>query len=157
MLLTLRGDPQWYYCTELLMTGDVSFHPDVRKDFPGGWAGDANNWFEEKNRTGKLDSAFRFSQALLNWRKTSPAIKSGKFVHYLPDSNVYSYFRIHKDQTIMVVVNGNDEQKQVNLKPFLGQTNSFTSAKDVLTGKIHNLKMEKWTLPARAIWIMELK
>jgi glycosidase len=157
MLLTLRGVPQWYYGTELLMTGDGSFHPDVRKDFPGGWPGDANNWFEEKNRTGKLDSAFRFSQALLNWRKTSPAIKSGKFVHYLPDSNVYSYFRTHKDQTIMVVVNGNDEQKQVNLKPFFAQTNAFNSAKDVLTGKIQNLKMEKWSLPARAIWIMELK
>jgi len=157
MLLTLRGVPQLYYGTELLMTGDGSFHPDVRKDFQGGWVGDVNNLFEEKNRTGKMDSAFRFCQSLLNWRKTSPAIKSGKFVHYLPENNVYTYFRTHKDQTIMVVVNGNEEEKEVNLKPFLSQISAFSMASEVVTGKNHELKSEKWTLPGKGIWIMELK
>ena len=35
-LLTTRGIPELYYGTELLMDGDYSIHPTVRRDVPGG-------------------------------------------------------------------------------------------------------------------------
>ena len=51
-LLTTRGIPQIYYGTEILMTGDKGEGDGtLRKDFPGGWAGDKTNAFTREGRT----------------------------------------------------------------------------------------------------------
>ncbi len=43
---TMRGTPQFYYGTEILMSnlGNNS-HGNIRSDFPGGWEGDPVNGF----------------------------------------------------------------------------------------------------------------
>jgi glycosidase len=155
LLLTLRGVPQWYYGTEILMTGDGASHPEVRKDFPGGWAGDSLDLFQEKNRKGKTEEGFKFCQNLLNWRKTSSAIKSGKFLHFLPEKQVYTYFRIHKDQTVMVLVNGDEKPVDVSLSRFKDQIQKFEKAREVISGNSINLKQEKISIPAKGIWILD--
>ena len=44
LLATIRGIPQIYYGSEIGMTGDKSKGDgDIRRDFPGGWEGDAKN------------------------------------------------------------------------------------------------------------------
>jgi glycosidase len=43
--LQREGSHELYYGTELLMDGDGGYHPNVRKDFPGGWPGDNANGF----------------------------------------------------------------------------------------------------------------
>src|SRR6185369_15467851 len=46
LLLTLRGIPELYYGTEILMKNMRSpSDAEVRRDFPGGWPGDSSNKF----------------------------------------------------------------------------------------------------------------
>ena len=47
--LSVRGIPQLYYGEEIAMEGKED--PDNRRDFPGGFPGDAHNKFEQSERT----------------------------------------------------------------------------------------------------------
>ena len=40
----------------------------------------------------------------------SPAIHECALVHFVPKDCVYVYFRLHKDQNLMVIMNQNDEE-----------------------------------------------
>ena len=53
-LLTMRGIPQLYYGTEILMenTGHHKVDGLIRADFPGGWPGDTVNAFTGKGLRG---------------------------------------------------------------------------------------------------------
>ena len=51
------------------MDGDGGYHPNVRKDFPGGWAGDKANGFVQEGRSPEQNEVFNFLKKLLNWRK----------------------------------------------------------------------------------------
>ena len=57
-LLTLRGIPQLYYGTEILMKNFKNpTDAEVRKDFPGGWKEDAVNKFSKEGRTAQEQEA----------------------------------------------------------------------------------------------------
>ena len=75
-LFTLRGFPQLYYGTEVLMKNlKTNSDADVREDFPGGWPDDlqAFNRFTAKGRDGKENEFFRLcKQAWLISAKTLP-------------------------------------------------------------------------------------
>ena len=52
LLLTINRIPQLYYGTEVLMNGTKTVTDgDVRRDFPGGFAGDKHNAFTAEGRT----------------------------------------------------------------------------------------------------------
>jgi glycosidase len=156
MLLTLRGVPQWYYGTEILMSGDGASHPEVRKDFPGGWPGDTANAFTPAGRKPETENVFRFCRKILQWRKTAPALKNGTFTQYLPEKNIYTYFRSHPDQELMVVVNGNDSSSVLELSRFRERNAPFERATDVLTDTEWPLNKSEWELPPRAVLILDL-
>lgn len=155
MLFTLRGVPQMYYGGEILMTGDAASHPEVRKDFPGGWPGDPENYFLPETRKGQKDSAFRFTQKLLKWRKTSDAIKKGKFIQYLPENNVYAYFRIHEKRKVLVLVNGSDKAETIKLSKFKDQLQGINSGSDVISDAIFDLKKESISLAERGVLVID--
>jgi glycosidase len=133
-LLTLRGIPQMYYGTEILMKNfkDPS-DAEVRRDFPGGWNGDAGNKFLAANRSATENEAFNFVKTLANFRKTSPAIASGKLMQYVPKEGVYVYFRYDKNQTVMVVSNTAKEEKKISFANYAERTTGFSKYKDVLS------------------------
>lgn len=147
-LLTTRGIPQLYYGTELLMDGDYSIHPTVRMDVPGGWKEDKVNSFVASGRTKEQNEAYDFMKKLLDWRKTQPVIHSGKLTHYIPEDNIYVYFRYDTGKTIMVVLNGNPEDKELATSRFKENIKNFTGATNVLTGEvlsdIGKLKLQPW-------------
>jgi neopullulanase len=147
-LLTTRGIPQLYYGTELLMDGDGGHHPNVRLDFPGGWAGDAKNAFVKEGRTAEQNEAFDYMKALLQWRRGEEVIHQGKLTHYIPEDNIYVYFRYSDDKTIMVVMNANDSEKRLGLAPFRERLAGFTRGKDVILEKdfalLDNLSIPAW-------------
>ncbi len=155
-LLTTRGIPQLYYGTELLMDGDGAVHPDIRKDFPGGWPGDTVNAFTKDGRTAPQNEAYDHIKKLLDWRKTATAIHSGKLMHFLPEDNVYVYFRYTDAQTIMVILNGNTQDKTLSTKRFFERMAGFTKATNVLSGqKITDLGSIR--IPAKTSMVLELK
>jgi glycosidase len=134
-LLTTRGIPELYYGTELLMDGDGGYHPNIRKDFPGGWKGDAVNAFTKEGRTPEQNDAFEFLKTLLNWRKNSPVISEGKLTHYVPEDNIYVYFRYNADKRVMVVMSGNNTDKTLNTKRFAENLQGVTAGHEVISNK----------------------
>ena len=138
-LLTTRGIPQIYYGTEILMTGDKGKGDgDLRKDFPGGWPGDVRNCFEASGRTSLENEAFEFTRRLLNWRKGNSVIGKGTLKHYSISQGVYVYQREFNGKSVLVVMNGTDSPKELNLTPYR-EILPTDKARDVLTGKQVNL------------------
>lgn len=138
LLLTSRGIPQVYYETELAMPG-MRPDPLVRKDFPGGWKSDlaSINAFTPQGRTSKQNEALDYFKTLAQWRKTSSAIHNGKLMHFIPQNDVYVYFRYNDEQTVMVLLNNSDkEAKSLKTGRFNERLRGFSKAKNVLTGEI---------------------
>ncbi|MEO7310133.1 MAG: glycoside hydrolase family 13 protein [Chitinophagaceae bacterium] len=135
-VLTLRGIPQIYYGTELLM--DKFKDPsdaEVRKDVPGGWPGDSTNNFVASGRTVAQNDVFNHIKTLANYRKRSTALQTGKLMQYVPYDGIYVYFRYDSKSTVMVVSNSNETEATVKLGRFEERTKGFTKARNVLTGE----------------------
>jgi len=108
MLLTLRGIPCIYYGTEIGMS-ETENHGLIREDFPGGWAGDTANAFTEEGRTEEQNQIFNYLEKLLDWRSGSKAI-TGEFTQFIPEDNIYVYFRHTENDTLMIAVNTDPEK-----------------------------------------------
>ena len=134
-LLTTRGIPQLYYGDEILMAGHGD-HGVLREDFPGGWEGDVTNAFTAQGRTAQQNEAFEHLKTLLNWRKTSTAIHNGSLKHFVPHDNVYVYNRQSADESVLVIINNNDADKQLDMQRFNEVLKGYSGAKDVLSGKV---------------------
>jgi glycosidase len=154
-LLTTRGIPQILYGTELLMKGK-SDDGYKREDFPGGWKDDKVNAFTKEGRTAEQNEAFDFLRNVLNWRKTNKAVTEGTLKHFIPQDNVYVYFREKDGETVMVVLSSNNNDVTFKLDRFKECIKEFTSGKDINSGKEVSLKGE-FTIPAMGSMILELK
>jgi glycosidase len=135
-LLTTRGIPQLYYGGEILMDGDGGYHPNVRKDFPGGWPDDARNAFTKEGRTKEEQEAFTYISALLKWRKNESVIHNGRLTHYIPEDNIYVYFRSNDEKTVIVILNGNKDEKGLDLLRFRENMRNFKSGFDIIEQKV---------------------
>lgn len=156
-LLTTRGIPQIYYGTEILMTGTKNEGDGlIRKDFPGGWAGDKTDAFTSAGRTARQNEAFDYLKKLLNWRKNNDAVINGKLIHYAPNwNNVYVYARINNGKTVLVILNGSSKEQALDMARFTDVTGSHTTGTDVITGKQVPVTGTV-TIPARGEYILEL-
>ena len=133
-LLTCRGIPQIYYGDEIATTGTTSPNDGhVRLDFPGGWKNDPVNKFTIEGRTQKDQEIFQHLATLANFRKSSSALTTGKFMQFVPVDGVYVYFRYDNDQTVMVVMNSSKEEKKIYPEKYTERTAGFTQYKDVIT------------------------
>ncbi len=139
-LLTTRGIPQIYYGTEILMGGKKQVGDgDIRRDFPGGWPGDARNAFAADGRTAIENEAFNYMRTLLNYRKNNEVLHHGKMIHFIPRDNVYVYFRMNKEKTVMVMLNLSTEKRTPDMVRFDECIKGAASGKDIITGRIVDL------------------
>ncbi len=116
---TLRGVPQVYYGTEILMSHPgTESHGVIRSDFPGGWRGDSRDAFSGKGLSETESTAQEWVRQLFTWRKSHPTIHHGQLMHYVPKDGVYVYFRYDDDHTVMVVINKNEEPYSLDLNRF---------------------------------------
>jgi glycosidase len=140
-LLTLRGIPQLYYGTEVLMKNKKT-HTDatVREDFPGGWKEDKSNRFTASGRTSDENDMFSFVSRLAGFRKTSSALTTGKTMQYIPVDGVYTYFRYDNRQTVMVIVNTGSKPVKPDWNKFRERAAGYSQGKDVISGRILALK-----------------
>jgi len=156
-LLTMRGIPQVYYGTEILMSGFKDpGDANVRKDFPGGWPGDPRDAFTAKGRTAAENDMFNFTRTLMQWRRTSTPIHNGKFMHFIPDDNTYVYFRYNDEGTVMVVVNASEDPKNLGLKRISERLDGFKSWKNPINGQSGTLG-ESLRIPPMTTLILDLK
>jgi glycosidase len=157
LLLTQRGIPQLYYGTEILMKNFKNpSDAEVRKDFPGGFPGDAINKFIAAGRTEHENDAFNYVKRFANFRKNSTALKTGNFMQYLPQDGVYVYFRYDNKETVMCIFNQNDGEKTIDLSRFSERIKDFKKAYDVATGVTFNLE-PNLTLGGKYVLVMRLE
>ena len=166
LLATTRGIPQLYYGSEIGMAGNKDKgDADIRQDFPGGWEDDRNNAFTAAGRTKTQNEYFDFTSKLFNWRKTKAVIHSGKMTHYIPEENIYVYFRYNTpdpsaselaEQSVMVLINNSKETKSLKTNRFQENLLNYKIGKDVITDKNIDLTNEI-TLEPKSVLILELK
>lgn len=158
LIATVRGIPQLYYGSEIGMAGnkDKGGDADIRQDFPGGWQNDVNNAFKSEARTATQKQYFDFTSRLLQWRKTNQAVHFGKMKHYVPQNNVYVYFRYTDNQSVMVVLNNSSKEQTFETDRFRESTKNYKKGKDVLSGKTIELN-QKMTIASKSVIILELE
>lgn len=117
---TMRGIPQFYYGTEILMNSDENpgDHGLIRTEFPGGWPDHSKNAFTGDGLSFKERQAQLFFKEILNWRKDNEVIHNGKLIQFAPKDEIYSFFRILDDKLVWVIFNRNDSSKKLNTSRF---------------------------------------
>ena len=157
-LLTIRGIPQIFHGTEILMDNTPNHKNDglIRSDFPGGWKGDAVNAF---NQNGLIPSQVKmqnYMKQLLNWRKTNSVIANGQTLHFAPFDGVYVYFRYNKENLIMVVMNMNNTATTLETNRFAEIVKGRKTAVNILTNETQNIKTSVIVNPKSAT-VFEVK
>lgn len=152
---TMRGIPQYYYGTEILMSGSGD-HGIIRSDFPGGWKSDEVNAFTGKGLTVQQKKAKDFTTKLLHWRQSATAIHNGKLMHFIPKDGIYVYFRYNDDQKVMIIFNKNQNETTIDLSRYAEMLKGKTIGTDVLDGKVFSLD-NKIQVAKNGATILDLK
>lgn len=156
-LMTTRGIPQVYYGSDILMTGRKSDGDgNLRKDFPGGWAGDKVNAFTGEGLTAQQKEAQQYLKKLITWRKGKEVIHQGKMLHYIPKEGVYAFFRFSEKENIMVILNNNTEDKPFNISHYREGLKGATKGYEVISDKTIN-DLSSLKIPGHSAMIVELK
>lgn len=157
LIATIRGIPQLYYGSEIGMAGDKGQGDgDIRRDFPGGWSGDSNNAFAASGRNEEQQKFHDFTSKLFNWRKDKEVIHSGKMMHYIPENNVYVYFRYNDKESVMVIINNNTDKHKININHFKESIKNYQTGTDVITRKQISLK-DDIEIDGKSALVLELK
>lgn len=143
LLLTSRGIPQILYGTEIGMLGGQS-HVELRADFPGGFPSHDRSAFTATGRTPFENEMHTHVKKLLHLRKNHRAISRGKMIHYAPtwSNDVYRVLHTHDDERILVLANGHDQQRKVELTDLSHHWKNKSGKRqlrDLLTGEIVEL------------------
>ena len=157
-LLTIRGIPQIYYGTEILMdnTGHHKVDGLIRSDFPGGWKGDGANAFTGEGLNASQLKIQSYLKQLLNWRKNNSVIANGKTLHFAPFDGMYVYFRYNKEKMIMVVMNKNEKEVAVDTKRFAEILKLKSTATNIITNESVSIQ-SSLIVPAKSTTVFELK
>lgn len=156
LLLTTRRIPQLYYGTEVMMNG-VKHRSDgyVRKDFPGGWQGDAQSAFTAAGRTPLQNESFNFYRTLLKWRKGNEIISKGDMTQFLPQHGVYVYSRSYNGKSVLIMINGTDGEVNLPLKYYAEILKDIPQGKDIITNRTISFGNELKMTPRETL-IIEL-
>lgn len=150
MMATMRGFPQIFAGDEMMFVSrDRSQgHGGLRVDFPGGWAGDKENWFTEEGRkaaltgtdgkpvaAGQVAELHDFTRKLFQWRKGKGVIHDGKTLHFLTRDNTYAYFRYNADEAVFVFINNSRGRKSIPWSHYAEIADGLYDGHDVMTGE----------------------
>lgn len=156
-MLTTRGTPQIYYGTEILMSNPgTDDHGIIRSDFPGGWQGDTKNGFLNEGLSTKQVESKNNMQKLLKWRLNKSVIHQGKMLHFVPNDNIYVYFRYDNKEKIMVILSLNKTDKAIDLDRFKEILPESFNAIDIISGKKLQVA-NSLIVPANKSMILEIK
>jgi glycosidase len=132
---TMRGIPQIFYGTEVLMSHPgTDSHGALRAEFPGGWPDHDSNAFTGEGLTQQQRDAQAFTRKLLNWRKDAAVIHFGELMQFTPVGNVYAYFRYDDHDTVMVIFNRGDDTVAFETARFAERLGGYTHGTDVISG-----------------------
>lgn len=154
-LATMRGTPQFYYGSEVLLRGPRERKDgELRADMPGGWAGDPSSAFTGTGLSAAQREAQDYIRALFNWRRRTPLLHTGKLEHFAPENGVYVYFRHDGNKSVMVALNKNTAATSLALDRFDGFLRG-RRAREALDGKLLVLD-GSLSLPGKSATLLEI-
>jgi glycosidase len=109
-------------------------HDIIRSDMPGGWAGDQTSAFTGAGLTKEQREVSSYLRTLLNWRKATPVIATGRTIHYGPRDGVYVYGRYEGDQRVIVVINKGSGAHTLDPADFPDLLNGLTTLVELESG-----------------------
>ena len=115
-----------------------------------------SNAFSKANLTDQQTEALNYVTRMLNWRKESKAVESGKLVHFLPQNNCYVYFRISKEETLMVILNNGDDQEKFELATYQEILKNFSTGTNVIDNQEFDLS-KSLKIKAKTPYVLILK
>lgn len=150
-LLVSPRIPQIYYGTEILMQNSAKpgDHGLIRTDFPGGWEGDAQNAYTGQGLTDEQLAMQAFLKNLLQFRKSSKTIHTGKTKHFSPEEGTYVLFRYTEEETLMLVLNKNQNSHGLKIARFAEMGIAAGTYTDVLSGQTQQVE-RTLTLPPKS-------
>ncbi|MDR0830808.1 MAG: cyclomaltodextrinase N-terminal domain-containing protein [Prevotellaceae bacterium] len=156
MLTTVRGYPQIYAGTEIMLDGAQDNYEGTRYDFPGGWKSDKRDAFTENGRTKEENEIFHYLQRLLFFRKSNSALQTGEMKQFIPQNGTYFYFRYDEKNLVMVAVNNSQTPKTVDLERFNEMNIIGTKAVEVTTNEVYNLE-KTLTIPPKTVLVLKVE
>ena len=152
LLLTMNRIPQLYYGTEVLMNGTKEVTDgNVRKDFPGGFAGDTHNCFTAEGRTKAESAMFQWESKLLHWRQGNDLISKGKQTQFIPFKGIYVIARQYQGRTSLTILNGKRSEATMPVARYAEVIGKATTATDVITGRKIDLTHDITLQPREAL------
>jgi neopullulanase len=112
LIMTSRGTPLVYYGDEIAMKGGAD--PDNRRDFPGGFPGDARSAFDPAGRNETEAKVWNHLAKLGQIRKEHVALRQGKSLDLVDQEQQFVYARVTEAESIIVVMN--NDKKPSSLK-----------------------------------------
>ncbi len=109
--LTVRGTPQLYYGDEIAMEG--ADDPDNRRDFPGGFPGDARSAFRQAGRTQREQQMYEWTREWIRLRREHTAIRRGRLIDVAFDDDAYVYARQDESETVVITINRSLKSKKM--------------------------------------------
>ncbi len=156
-IATIRGIPQIYYGTEVLMKNKgTEDHGIIRSDFPGGWSNDQVNSFTGKGLSKPQLEIKNYIAKLFNWRKNNTIIHEGNLIHFATTNNVYVFFRYIENEKIMVVLNKDDDSMTINMKEYEEVLKGNLTGRDILTEKQFK-DVNSLTITGKSALVIELE
>ena len=155
---TVRGIPQFYYGTEVLMNSNDNprSHDVIRGEFPGGWNDHEVSALTGKGLTNDQIEFQNFFKKLLNWRKNNKVVHQGKFIHFTPkeQEEIYSYFRILGNKMVWTIFNRKDEAQSINLNKYQEVLKGESKGYDVIYEK--SIDLNKLKISPKSALIIEI-
>ena len=155
---TVRGIPQFYYGTEVLMNSNDNprSHDVIRSEFPGGWNDHEVSALTGKGLTNDQIEFQNFFKKLLNWRKNNKVVHQGKFIHFTPkeQEEIYSYFRILGNKMVWTIFNRKDEAQPINLDKYQEVLKGESKGYDVIDEK--SIDLNKLKISPKSALIIEI-
>lgn len=159
LIMTSRGTPLLYYGDELGMPGGAD--PDNRRDFPGGFPGDARNAFTAAGRTAPENDVWNHLAKLGEIRKQLEPLRRGRSLDLLDEEQQIAYARFTDKAAVVITFNNDSKPAEVSFDISMIKTIPANATLTDMLGKLPDLKvtngMVKLTIPARTAGIFSVR
>jgi glycosidase len=159
LIMTSRGTPLLYYGDEIAMPGGAD--PDNRRDFPGGFAGDARNAFTAQGRTAQENEVWNHLARLGALRKELKPLQKGETLDLLDEEQQMAYVRVFADQAVLMIFNNDTKAANVSFDVSMIKQFAPNATLTDRLGRVSEVKIEngavKLSVPARTAGIFTVK
>ncbi len=156
LIMTSRGTPLLYYGDEIAMPGGGD--PDNRRDFPGGFPGDARNAFTAQGRTAQENDVWNHLAKLGELRKLHEPLRRGRSLDLVDEEQQYAYARLTDKAAVIVIFNNDTKSAEVNFDlKFISKQIAINATLTDALGKLPDIKLSdskvRAMIPARSAGI----